>query len=281
VTAHICLAGYLNSLRDISLTTRLSLRLMAAAEKRFYRRYEGHVIAVSEKIASELREFYDFRGTVSVIHHGVNADAFDNSRREIERTNMRKRLGIKENETMALYVGDLTKSHTHLKAIAATLPEVQFVIVTRSSQYHWRSANVRILPATKNIAPYYAAADAFVFPTTYDAFGMVVLEAMAAGLPVFTSDRAGASEVIASGKDGFVTTLDNWVEATAAILRDRTMFESVGFSAQNTARRHDWASVVDKVEQVYFAVAASEWRYDKLAASRMESARQAGSLLYK
>src|SRR5215510_11806288 len=51
VTAHICAAAYLNSLRDISSRTRASLRLMAITEERFYRRFEGEVIAVSEKVA--------------------------------------------------------------------------------------------------------------------------------------------------------------------------------------------------------------------------------------
>ena len=55
VTAHICVAAYLNSLRAVSPRHRLSLQLMAAAERRFYRRYKGEVIAVSKKIARELQ----------------------------------------------------------------------------------------------------------------------------------------------------------------------------------------------------------------------------------
>src|SRR5260370_37577834 len=76
VTAHICVAAYLNSLRDISSQSRMSLRLMAAAEARFYRRFEGHVIAVSQKIANELRNFYQIQGEISVVPHGVTAEPF-------------------------------------------------------------------------------------------------------------------------------------------------------------------------------------------------------------
>lgn len=255
VTAHICLAGYLNSLRDVSPRTRLSLRLMCAAEKRFYRGYDGHVIAVSQKVADELREFYGFRGPVTVIHHGVNSESFNREWRAFDRLVIRQQLGIGADATVALYVGDLTKSHTHLKAIANAMPDVQFVIVTRSSQYHWRQENVRILPGTSDPGRFFAAADAFVFPTTYDAFGMVVLEAMAAGLPVFTSDRAGAAEIITSDQDGFVSPLDNWVEATAAKLRNQLLLRTTGSEARKTARQHDWSKVVRKVEELYFAVA--------------------------
>jgi UDP-glucose:(heptosyl)LPS alpha-1,3-glucosyltransferase len=257
VTAHICLAAYLNSLRDISAQSRTSLRLMAAAEARFYRRFEGHVIAVSQKIANELRNFYQVRGEISVVPHGVNAERFSVEQHAFDRRLVRKEIGISAEQTMALYVGDLTKAHTHLKALVAAAPDVEFLVVTSSPQYRWHSPNVHILPSTSDVARYYAAADAFVFPTTYDAFGMVVLEAMASGLAVFSSDRAGAAELMRSGKDGFVIPLDDWVEATVAGLRNRDSLRSIGRSAQNTARRHDWSAAVRDVEQIYFKVATA------------------------
>ena len=257
VTAHICVAAYLDSLRSVSLRHRLSLKLMAAAEARFYRRYKGRVIAISQKVAHELQRFYGVRGPISVIPHGVDVVRFNNGHRERHRSAVRGQMGIKAGETLALYVGDLTKSHAYLKELSAAAPEVQFAIVTSSRSYHWSGANVRIIPPTSEIERYYAAADAFVFPTTYDAFGMVVLEAMASGLPTFSSDRAGAAELINTGRDGFVTPLDEWVETTATRLQDRGLLKEAGIAAEQTARRHDWSSVVRAVEQLYFEVAAA------------------------
>ncbi len=263
VTAHICLAAYLDSLRDVSLRTRASLKSMASAEARFYSRYEGRVIAISQKIAQELQEFYGVHTPISVIPHGVDARRFagDDSDNSANSDNsdgagaaVREELGIGPDSTLALYCGDLTKAHTHLKAISAAAPEVEFVIVTSASDYRWSAPNVRFVAATPVIERYYAAADAFIFPTTYDSFGMVLLEAMAAGLAVFSSDRAGAAELITSGKDGFVIPLDDWVETTLAGLRDSGSLHDVGAAAKTTARRHDWAKVVDAVEQVYFEV---------------------------
>ncbi len=254
VTAHICVAAYLNSLRAVSLRHRLSLRLMAAAESRFYRRYEGQVIAVSRKVANELREFYGVRGRVSVIPHAVDAARFDGHGREVNRAAMRHQLGIEAEQTLALYVGDLTKSHVYLKELAEAVPGVKFVIVTASRAYHWTAANVQIVSPTPSLERYYAAADAFVFPTTYDAFGMVVLEAMASGLPVFSSDQAGAAELIDPGRDGFVIPLHEWVETTAGCLRDPASIKQVGIRSEETARKHDWASVIAAVEQLYLEV---------------------------
>lgn len=256
VTAHICVAAYLDSLRSVSLRHRLSLQLMAAAESRFYRRYGGHVIAISQKVARELRKFYGVRGPLSVIPHGVDTARFKSANRERYRAVVRQQLGVPEHQTLALYVGDLTKSHASLKELAAAAPDVQFAIVTYSRAYHWNSPNVRLLPPTPELERYYAAADAFVFPTTYDAFGMVVLEAMASGLAVFSSDCAGAAELMDSGSDGFVTPLSEWVEATAVRLRNRALLRELGRAAEQSASAHHWSSVVTAVEQLYFKVAA-------------------------
>jgi UDP-glucose:(heptosyl)LPS alpha-1,3-glucosyltransferase len=255
VTAHICVAAYLNSLRDISARNRASLKLMGVAEERFYRHYKGRVIAISQKIARELREFYQVRGVITVIPHGVDAARFGTER---DRSALRADLGIHEGQTMALYIGDLTKAHVHLKALASSAPRVQFIIVSGSTRYLWIAPNIRFLPPTTEVERYYSAADAFVFPTTYDAFGMVVLEAMASGLPVFTSDRAGAAELIRSGKDGIVAPLDEWVEVTLAGLNDRERLRRIGHTAKQSASLFDWATVVRQVEQVYDEVISVE-----------------------
>ena len=268
VTAHMCVAAYLDSLRSISARNRASLSLMAAAESRFYRRYEGRVIAISQKIASELRDFYQVGGEITVIPHGVDAARFGSLNREQHRSAVRAELGISNGQTVALYAGDLTKAHTNLKALAVAAPEVQFIIVSRSVRYRWSMPNVRVLNPTTGLERYYAAADAFVFPTTYDAFGMVVLEAMASGLPVFCSDRAGAAELIQSGKDGFVSSLDDWIEMTTAGLRDRDSLQAVGSEAEKTSSRHNWSTVVREVEQIYFKVAALESASDAEVSNR-------------
>jgi UDP-glucose:(heptosyl)LPS alpha-1,3-glucosyltransferase len=251
VTAHICVAAYLKSLEGASLRNRLSLQLMAAAESRFYRRYRGRLIAVSRKVANELRELYGVRAPVRVVPHGVDPARFVSENRERWRSAVRRELSIADDAVVALYVGDLTKSHVYLKELSAAASAVQLVVVTASRAYHWRGANVRILPPTAKLERYYAAADAFVFPTTYDAFGMVVLEAMAAGLPVFSSDQAGAAELIHSGQDGFVIALSEWVAKTVAGLQDRNSLRKIGRAAAQTAQGYKWSSVVSAVEQVY------------------------------
>jgi len=66
------------------------------------------------------------------------------------------------------------------------------------------AARVRFVGGVSDVRPFLAAADAFVLPTLYDPFPNAVLEAMAAGLPVVTSTRCGAAEIVAEGETGFV-----------------------------------------------------------------------------
>ncbi len=63
---------------------------------------------------------------------------------------------------------------------------------------------VRFLGGVSDVRPYLACADAFVLPTLYDPFPNAALEAMAAGLPVVTSGKCGAAEVVREGESGFV-----------------------------------------------------------------------------
>jgi UDP-glucose:(heptosyl)LPS alpha-1,3-glucosyltransferase len=231
---------------------------MLQAESQFYRNFEGTVIAISRQVADELQEAYNVSGAIKVVHHGVDSQRFRMANRDLYRFELRKQLGIGEVKTVALYVGDLTKSHVHLKKLSRILPEITFLVVSGSKAYRWNASNVRFIPHSRKIEQYYAAADVFVFPSENDPFGMVVLEAMASGLPVFCSDQAGASELITSGKDGFVFSLDDWLEATATHLRDVDSLQRIGAEAELTAHRHDWDTVVRKVEQVYVDVASRE-----------------------
>jgi UDP-glucose:(heptosyl)LPS alpha-1,3-glucosyltransferase len=63
---------------------------------------------------------------------------------------------------------------------------------------------ITLIGPAKDVAPYYQAADVLVLPSIYEPFGNVCLEAMAYGLPVVTTEAAGASEVIVPGKNGVV-----------------------------------------------------------------------------
>jgi len=99
--------------------------------------------------------------------------------------------------------------------------------------------NVEFLGPVENIEKVYARADVFCLPTFYDPCAIVIIEAMACGLPTITSRYNGASELIRHGEDGFVlqdpgdpTELAELLEK----LRDPEVRQRIGAAAVKTAR---------------------------------------------
>ena len=88
----------------------------------------------------------------------------------------------------------------------------------------------------------YRAADVLVFPTLSDGFGMVVTEAMAHGLPVITTDKAGAADLVSPDNGLIVPAADPRALADALqwCLDNRERLHAMRFHALDTARRRQW-----------------------------------------
>ena len=99
-----------------------------------------------------------------------------------------------------------------------------------------------------------------LFPSVYEGFGMVGLEAMACGLPVITTRLGGMMDVIEDGATGvFIPTRDSQAlaEATLALLADRRRREEIGGRARERARSWTWHSVAERHERLYQQILAN------------------------
>ena len=113
---------------------------------------------------------------------------------------------------------------------------------------------VGTIPRAK-LAEYYASADIFCAPSTgQESFGMVLLEAMAAGVPVTGFAIDGYTDVVRTGEDGILVTPKD-VKALAESLgyfldsrEERSRFARHG---QMKARAHDWSEIARQVEAAY------------------------------
>lgn len=99
------------------------------------------------------------------------------------------------------------------------------------------------------LAAAYASSEIFVFPSTTDTFGNVLLEAQACGLPAVVSDAGGPGELVRDGVDGFVThALD--VKAFAAaverLLGDPALRERMSAAARDAVKERDWSAAFEK-----------------------------------
>jgi glycosyltransferase involved in cell wall biosynthesis len=108
---------------------------------------------------------------------------------------------------------------------------------------------------------YYAAADLYVGPSLEDAFSLPPAEAMACGVPAIVSRRAGVSEIISHGADGFVLEDPTDVSAMAEFIR-RMMDhvdqrEAIGLAASHTARRYTWEQNVAEMKALILKTIAA------------------------
>jgi UDP-glucose:(heptosyl)LPS alpha-1,3-glucosyltransferase len=87
--------------------------------------------------------------------------------------------------------------------------------------------------ATRDVRPFYSAADFFVLPTRHDPCSLVVLEALAMGLPVISTRFNGACEVMTPGQHGSVLADPGDVPALAAAMRE--LLDSTHRQAMNDA----------------------------------------------
>jgi UDP-glucose:(heptosyl)LPS alpha-1,3-glucosyltransferase len=270
VTAHICQQAWYREQQKhqgfLTWKQKLWRRLVLPLERVVFQRHcTSQVIAVSAKIAGDLRELYGRRGEIPVIFHGVDLETFHPRQRMRFRNEVRQQLGIAEKEFVMLYVGDLQKAAPAALRTVRHVPG-KLVLVSRSQTAPYRnladalgvSNRVLFCPFSDQIERYYAAADVFFFPTFYDSFGMVISEAMATGIPVVTNRAAGAAEIIENGKNGFVTG-EAWDDqAYAAVLNHLAsspgLRDEVGRQARQTAEKHTWDAVAEATLRVYAQV---------------------------
>jgi glycosyltransferase involved in cell wall biosynthesis len=90
------------------------------------------------------------------------------------------------------------------------------------------------------------ASDFFVFPSRYEPFGLVVIEAMASGLPVITATTTGAADLVTSACGIVLPDCDD-VDALADALKllnsDRTLRQQMGKAARTVAEQHSWTTM--------------------------------------
>ena len=95
--------------------------------------------------------------------------------------------------------------------------------------------------------------DILVFPTLFEGFGLVILEAMSQGLPVITTRNSGGSDVIQDGIDGFIVSIRSAsaiAERLDLLAHDRKLLTSMKNAAGASAIRHSWQQYRQRLVEV-------------------------------
>lgn len=267
-TGHICNRAWHRALHKFAGGVRLRESIFNAvattleyATYRFAR--DSAVVAISERVAQDIKQLYHCRAPIHVIHHGVDLQVFCPMNRQRWRSEMRAQQGMSDNDTVFLYVGDLRKGASQCILALSQLDQGRLLFVSRSPVVSYRrladqaglASRVTFLGPTSQVESIYAAADALVLPTPYDAFAMVVSEAMASGLPVIVSREAGVSEIIQHEVNGLlledVTSVAELAGHMRSLLGDPGRAAEMGRVARRTVELMSWDIVARRTMQVY------------------------------
>lgn len=222
------------------------------------------------------REFPEASARLQVVPPGVDLERFSPFDREEKRQNLRKQFHLGAADFVVLFVGmnfELKGLSSLIAALAkakAKEPErpIKVLVAGKGDQNRFRTIAARagvedavIFAGVQNlgIEKFYAAADIHVLLSGFDTFGMTVLEAMAAGLPVIISQTVGAKDLVLDGIHGYIVDKNNITEITdriLALLNDPCR-QSMGQAARRVAEGHSWAKVTQEINQIYDSILAS------------------------
>lgn len=261
--------------RDILKRRRIKLasRVMFALDRKMIAQGLGKIfMPVSSLLQRTYQsEYGQLPGTWKVVQPGIDRSAFDLLDRKNVRIDLRKKYSIPDSAVVVLFVGmnfETKGLGTVIRAVGllrSTQPNspIHILVVGRgnikkykqiAAEYGCADAVTFAGPQIQGIERFYVAADVFAIPALYETFCMVVLEAMAAGLPVIISENMGVKDIVQHGVNGFVLPNGDQVSAVTECLNklsDSKLREAMGAAAYETSKAHSWDYVVTNISAAY------------------------------
>lgn len=197
---------------------------------------------------------------------GVDTELF---RPELRSQAMRDRLlsGRSDTGKLLLYIGRLSaeKQIERIRPVLEAMPEARLALVGDGPYRNRLEEIFAGLPvnfvgylAGEELAAAYASGDAFVFPSSTETLGLVLLEAMAAGCPVVGANRGGIPDIVSDGVNGCLYEPEGAdggaASLTAAVQRllgDPAEREQLRCNARSEAERWGWAGATDQLRGFY------------------------------
>jgi UDP-glucose:(heptosyl)LPS alpha-1,3-glucosyltransferase len=208
-----------------------------------------------------IKRFKVPREKIEVIYPAVNTEVFHPLSAD-QRQKNRERFGFGSKIVVALVTsGDFKKRGLDLfdqaaQSLPAELLERIELRVVGKDKHSISNPRISFESEIMDIENYFNAIDVFVLPARIEEFGRVVLEAMACGLPVITTDKVGASELIEGEAREFVIRSHDAGALAAAIVRlvqDEALRERIGKLNAGAALKESEDRVFGKFDRVFLA----------------------------
>ena len=214
-------------------------------------------IAISQAVADFAVEIEDApRDKLRVIHYGLQRQLSTNAERQALRSRMRTQLGIDQTQPllgMACRLVEQKGVSDALQAFAGTrgeFPEARLLIagdgplraqLESEATQAGLTGSVRFLGWRDDVPQLLAACDLFLMPSLWEGFGLVLLEAMAQGLPVVASRVSAIPEVVLAGETGLLAPprdVPALREALLTLLRDPPLARHMGLMGMERLETH-------------------------------------------
>ena len=232
--------------------------------------YEAtEVIVNSNFMKNDLQRLFGLPyDKINVIPNGINLNNFTGIERDYE---FRRQYAM-DNEKIILYVGRLVyeKGIQHLIAampkILSNYHDAKLVIAGKGGMIDELKAETSSLGLdnkvyftgymdSKKVQKMYKCADVAVFPSTYEPFGIVALEAMLAGVPTVVSDVGGLDEIVTHGVDGMKSYAGNSnsiADSVTALLYDHQLATNISKKArQKVKEQFNWEKIAQDTHFTY------------------------------
>lgn len=268
------------------------LKQLAASLERFLMRKTTQLITVSEQLKTALVK--DERlpaAKIKVIHNGLDLSNWQTLNKE----EIRQKLGLEKETFVILTVGRLVawKGHRFLINALNNPPlnaeeNVKLLIagdgplkeeLAQLIAKQGLTAKITLLGYATNVPELMTAADLFVLPSLNEPFGLVLLEAMAAKLPIIATNNGGVPEIITHQQTGWLVPPQDAPALAAAICRlksDAQLRATLALNAwQELNNRFSLTEMLAKTEKVYEECLSGEQKAKILVAAEAKDRKGA------
>ena len=251
------------------------LLLEHAAVRKVTRRPNGKLVAVSQSVADDVARWYHVpEDKVTVVPNGFNPEQCSPERTARIRDVERAPLGVAPNDVLLLFVANEYQRKglgVLLKAMAdpkIASPLLRLLLVGRVAPTAYAGEIRRLgltqqvdwIGSVEDVGRCYAAADLFVLPTHYEPFGIVIIEALASGIPVLTTSVAGASAAVQPEVNGLLLHDPTSASELAGLLAralEPGVLATWAPLCRPSVDGYEWLSVMHMFEQVLLDVVAA------------------------
>lgn len=237
-------------------------QVLLAMERRYFTRPRNSLaIVVADRVAADIERLYGFpRERTVTVHNGFDPDEFNPALASAHR-HVRAELGIPEEAIVLLLAANelARKGLPVLLEAVATVgdPRLHVLLVGRTTPtpYMRRVMDLELSErfhyggSRSDMGRIYATSDMLVLPTKYEAFCIAVVEALASGLPVITTDVPGAGDLVVDDVNGRLQRDPVNSGELAGLLKVATQdhrYRVWAARAAATVEDHTWAGLLDR-----------------------------------